>query len=1111
MIREEKGVFLRIAKLEMKLSLVKIIWLISSHLSGYLPKHNFMKRFRLLNNIVGWASFGVAAFIYLLTIEPTASWWDCGEYISTAYKLQVGHPPGAPLFQLIGRFFSLFAFGDVSNVAMMVNAMSALCSAFTILFLFWTITMLGLKFVKESEISMGQTLALLGSGLVGALAYTFSDSFWFSAVEGEVYAMSSFFTAIVFWAILKWERVHDQPHALKWIIFIAYLIGLSIGVHLLNLLAIPAIALVFYYRRFSKVTWKGILITLGISFIILAFIMFWIIPWTVNLAGKYEIMFVNDFGLPFNSGTIFYFLVLTGAIIWSLRFTYRDRHTVGEYVLGCVLLLLLCIFSWLSFLALVALVSAYAWYKNGTSTMKYRSQLRSLFNTAVLSMLFILIGYSSFFLLVIRANTNTPINENDPSDAVSLLSYLNREQYGTWPTIYGQYYDSPLDERDPYKDGNPIYVKDVKKGEYVITDDRKNSIANYDKRFMMLFPRMWSNQKPSHIQSYKSWGKVKGVPIEYINDDGEKEILYKPTFAENMRFFMRYQLGHMYMRYFMWNFAGRQNDIEGHGGIKYGNWISGIPFIDDPRLGDQSNLPDSMTNPARNKFYMLPLLLGLFGLYFHFRKEYKGAFVVLLLFFMTGVAILMYLNITPYQPRERDYAFAGSFYAFAIWIGIGVLGLWELFKKLNEKAVAIGVTAICLALVPGIMAREGWDDHDRSNKYPARDFAVNYLESCAPNAILITNGDNDTFPLWYAQEVEGIRTDVRVVNFMLSSGDWYVHQLMRKIYDSDPLPFTLRYDQYNKGVNEVVAYTQQLNDRLELMDLIGFIASDDPATKYQISESKSIAIYPSKKVKITVDSAKLIKNGIIPPYLADRALGVVEWDIKSNYLYKNDLMLLDFLATNQFERPIYFASPSSISDAVDVDKYCYQDGFVYRFLPVRRDDKDYVQGLGSVNSEASYRILMEKCKWGNLADPNVYVDRESYRNSMIPKQNFVRLGRKLATEGKSDSAIRVCDRVQEIFPDNKIRYDFYMSQFVEVYYLSKAFDKGNKLANRLLDIYEQNVDYITSINPRFQGNYDEDLKHAFGLFEMIKQLATEYNQPEIVQRIDKFLKSRGGS
>jgi hypothetical protein len=690
-----------------------------------------------------------------------------------------------------------------------------------------------------------------------------------------------------------------------------------------------------------------------------------------------------------------------------------------------------------------------------------------------------------------------------------LLSYLNREQYGTWPISYGQYYNAPQDKVDPYDDGTPFYVKDTKKGKYIMTDDRKNTIPNYDKTFCTIFPRMWSNQKPSHISAYKSWGKIKGTPIDVVNDEGKPETLYKPTFIENVRFFLSYQVGHMYMRYFFWNFVGRQNDIEGHGGIRYGNWKSGIPALDNARLGDQTHLPDSMQNPANNKFYFLPLILGLVGLWFHLRKHTDGFLVVLLLFFMTGLAIVMYLNITPYQPRERDYAFAGSFYAFAIWIGLGVLALWDMLKKVNEKYIAIPITLVCLLLVPAIMAKEGWDDHTRANKYATRDFAENYLNSCAPNAILITNGDNDTFPLWYAQEVEGVRTDVRVVNFMLSSGDWYVHQLMRKIYDSDALPFTLSYEQYNKGINEVCAYSGQLQDRVELQDLMDLIASDDPASRFQ-SGGRSIAIYPTKKVKITLDSASMVKNGCVPANLADRVVGTVEWDIKSNYLYKNDLMLLDFLAKNKFKRPIYFASPSSVSDAVDVDKYCYQEGFVYRFMPVKPDDRDFIKGVGSVNADISYDVMMNKCKWGNLNQPGVYVDRESYRNTMIPKQNFARLARKLTVENKMDSAVKVCDYVQKIFPDNKIHYDYYMIQFVDVYYKAGAFDKGNKLANRLMQIYQQNTDYYLSVNPEFRGNYDEDLNEAFGFFNSMKQIADQYNQKDVSQRVDKFLNERAG-
>ncbi|HNX44901.1 MAG TPA: DUF2723 domain-containing protein [Bacteroidales bacterium] len=1063
-----------------------------------------MKNFRKLNNLLGWITFAIASVVYLLTIEPTASWWDCGEYISTAFKLQVGHPPGAPLFQLIGRFFSLFAFGDVTKVAKMVNIMSAFSSSFTILFLFWTITMLGLKLVNEEEMTAGQGLAILGSGLVGALAYTFTDSFWFSAVEGEVYAMSSFFTAIVFWAILKWDRVHDQPHALRWILLIAFLVGLSIGVHLLNLLTIPAIGLVIYFRKY-KANWKGIVYTLIISFFVLAFIMWWLIPWTVALAGKYEIAFVNNLGLPFNTGTIFYFVLLIGTLVWGVRFTYRDNHTIAEYIVGGAMLLLLSIFSWISFLAFLAVVGAYLWYRQSSTAGSKRNQLRSLVNTGILSIAFMLIGYSSFFMLVIRANANTPINENDPSDAVSLLSYLNREQYGSWPIFYGQYYNAPLDPQHPMKDGSPIYVKDLKTGKYKITDDRKNSIYNYDKRFCTLFPRMWSSDESRrHPQNYKSWAKIKGVPITATDDEGKTQTIMKPTFGENLRFFFRYQIGHMYMRYFMWNFSGRQNDIEGHGGIRYGNWISGIPFIDNARLGDQTDLPDSMDNRARNKFYMLPLILGMIGMIYHFSKRSDGALLVLLLFFMTGIAIVMYLNITPQQPRERDYAFAGSFYAFAIWIGLGVMAIWDSLRKIKSKWMAVVITLVCLLLVPGIMAKEGWDDHDRSGKYACRDFAANYLNSCAPNAILITNGDNDTFPLWYAQEVEGIRTDVRVVNFMLASGDWYVHQLKRKIYNSDLLPMTLRYDQYDKGVNEGVVYSGGYNERIELQELIDYIASDDPSTKYQYG-NRPVSVFPTKKVKMTVDTTNMVRNGIVPKELANKMVTEIEWDIKGNYLFKNDLMLLDFLAKNNFRRPVYFASPSSLSDVVNVDKYCFLDGFVYRFLPVKNDSLDYIPGLGSVNSEASYDILMNKCKWGNLADPKVYVDRESYRNSLMPRQNFARLARKLCQEGKYDKAVKVCDYVQKVFPDDKIRFDYYMIQFIESYYIAGAFDKGNKLAEKLIRTYEQNTGYISSLSPEFRANYDEDLNQAFAFFGAMQQLADQYKQVKISKQVETFL------
>ncbi|MHC1775191.1 MAG: DUF2723 domain-containing protein [Lentimicrobium sp.] len=1007
-----------------------------------------MKNFKQLNNIFGWFSFLVAAVVYTLTIEPTASWWDCGEYIATAFKLQVGHPPGAPLFQMAGRFFSLFAMGDNQYVAMMVNLMSAMVSAFTILFLFWTITHMAKKLLPDDqEMTTGQMFAVLGAGLVGALTYTFSDSFWFSAVEGEVYAMSSFFTAIVFWAILKWEEQSDQKHSIRWIVFIAYLVGLSIGVHLLNLLAIPAIAFVYYYKKYKPGT-KGILITGSISVFLLVFIMYVIIPWVVDLSAKFELFFVNKLGLPFNSGTVFYFMIIIGLLVFGIHYTRKKGKLIA--------------------------------------------------NTAILALTFILIGYSSFLMLVIRANANTPINENNPDDAISLLSYLNREQYGSWPIFYGQYYNAPLDARNPYSDGSPVYIRDTEKGKYVITDPRKSADPNYDRNLSTIFPRMHSAQE-NHVKAYKSWGKIEGVPVVTTNNEGESETIMKPTFTENLRFFFRYQLGHMYFRYFMWNFAGRQNDVEGHGGISDGNWLSGITFLDEWRLGKQTDLPQSMNSPARNNYYLLPLILGMVGMFFHFNRNYKDGVVVALLFFMTGIAIVLYLNQTPFQPRERDYAYTGSFYAFAIWIGLGVMSLYDfLSKKVSPVVSAAAVTMACVVLVPGIMAAENWDDHNRSNKYAARDFAANYLNSCAPNAILITNGDNDTFPLWYAQEVEGLRTDIRVVNYMLASGDWYVHQLARKIYDSEPLNFTLTPAQYNKGINEFIPFVDRGGgQQFELKEIIDFIADESERSKVSLQSGESINYFPVRKVRLTVDSAKAVSNGIVPAYMADSIVPVVEWEIKSNYLYKNDLMLLDFLASNNWERPLYFASPSSVSKVLAIDKYCHQTGVVYKFIPVVADD--YIPGLGGVDTKASYDILMNKCKWGNLNQPGVYVDRESYRNSMMHKQNFMRLAQALVNKGKNTEAIAVADRCIKEFPNEKMSFDYYMLPLAEVYYLAGDTVKANNFMKTIAGIYIGNLTYYTSVSPEFSNFYQDDKMQSYAVMSRIWEYGRKFNQPQLLE------------
>jgi len=1015
-----------------------------------------MELFKKLNRIIGWVVFAIATLVYFLTVEPTASWWDCGEYISTAYKLQVGHPPGAPLFQLLGRFFSLFAFGDVSRVALMINIMSALSSSFTILFLFWTITHLAKKIaILSGEMNAGKMVAVLGSGVVGSLAYTFSDSFWFSAVEGEVYAMSSLFTAVVFWAMLQWEEDTDEKHSIRWILLIAYLVGLSIGVHLLNLLAIPAIAFVYYFKKY-KPSGKGMFLTAIISVVLIGIIMNGIIPWIVKLSSLFELLFVNSFGLPFNSGTAFYFIVLIGLIVWGLKYTIKKGKVMLNYVL--------------------------------------------------LSFTFILIGYSSFFMIIIRSNANPPIDENSPEDAISLLSYLAREQYGDWPILYGQYYNAPTID---LKDGNPVYVKDVKKGRYVITDDRKDTEPVYDPRFTTIFPRMWSNQKTAHIEMYKQYGKVKGIPIEV--DDGEKaETRIKPTFGENLRFFFTYQIGHMYLRYLMWNFSGRQNDIESQGEVENGNWLTGFKWFDEKilGLGPQDNLPDSMRNPARNKFYMLPFLLGLAGLFYHLKVHKQDTLLVALLFIMTGLAIVVYLNQYPYQPRERDYAYAGSFYAFAIWIGLGVMALAEwLGKKLEPKIAAISVSVVTLLAVPVVMASQGWNDHDRSGKYAALDFAANYLNSCEPNAILFTNGDNDTFPLWYAQEVEGIRTDVRVVNFMLASGHWYIHQMMNKAYKSEPLPFTLSYDQYQNGVNNaVVFYNTKIQGNVELKQVIDFIASEKEGSKVTLSSGEKINFSPTKKFKLTIDPATIMKNKAVPAYMADQIVPSIEWEVKQNYLYKNDLMLLDIIATNNWERPIYFANPNSINKVLGIESYCHLEGMVYRFMPVKAEN--FISGVGGVDADGSYDIFMNKCKWGNLKTPGIYVDRESARNSIIPKQNFMRVAESLVTNSEKQKAINLLDLCLKEFPDNKITYDMYMIPFADVYYEAGAMEKGNAIAERVFNIYRQNLEYYNRLNNRLFKYYETDYNQALTVIQRLSMMAKMNKQTELYNKIDTIFQEQ---
>lgn len=1010
-----------------------------------------MSNFKIVNRISGWIIFLIAAIVYLLTIEPTTSFWDCGEFIASAYKLQVGHPPGAPIFMIISRFFTFFAGGDVTKAAMMVNAMSGLASAFTILFLFWTITHLAKKMFPAAEkLSLAQTIAVIGSGAVGALAYTFSDTFWFSAVEGEVYAMSSLFTAFVFWAILKWENIADEKYSNRWLVLIAYLMGLSIGVHLLNLLAIPAIVFVFYFKKY-KITRAGIFKAFIVSMIILGAIMYVIIPGLVKVASWFDLLFVNGFGLPFKSGVIFYIVLLLGLIIWGLYYTSKKKKVI--------------------------------------------------LNTIILGVTVIVIGYSSFAMIVIRSLANPPMDENNPETIFNLLHYINREQYGSRPLFKGQYYNAPVvDSKTPYtyrqKDGK--YIKSYS----------LNDVYEYDERFTTLFPRMYSPD-PGHVEEYKKWADIKGKKVTITNYQGEQEIRNVPTFGENLKFFFRYQLGHMYWRYFMWNFSGRQNDTQGHGELLNGNWITGLNFIDNKLIGPQENIPDSMKNhKSRNTYYMLPLLLGLVGFFFHLTRHTNDFMVVLLLFVFTGIAIVVYLNQYPLQPRERDYAYAGSFYAFSIWIGLGVMGIYNLFKiRANTVFSAILATVLSLVFVPGIMAKENWDDHDRSNRYMARDFAYNYLNSCAPNAILFTHGDNDTFPLWYAQEVEGIRTDVRVVNLSLLNTDWYIDQMKRKAYESEPVPFGMTHEEYINGVRDVIYINDRINDYADAKRVIDFLKSDDKRTRLQVGANEWIDYLPTNKIIVPVDSAKVVSNGTVKPEDADKIISEIRFEINKQRIVKSEMMILDLLAHNNWERPVYFVSTTGDGN-IGLEDYLQQDGFAYRLVPIKTPAKGYLE-TGRIDSDIMYKKLMEEFKWGNMNDPDIWMDYTTKRTvSVVKIRNlFTQLAHQLLKENKKDSALNVLRKGAELTPKYNIPYDLFTLDMIEAFYLSGGQEEADSLVRDFAKITNEELNYYFSLPPKFSQSLDYEQRLSIHSLQRMADYAKRYGDPELAVSIEQDLEN----
>jgi hypothetical protein len=1053
-----------------------------------------MKRYRQINNITGWAVFLISAITYLLTIEPTASLWDCGEFIASAFKLEVGHPPGNPVFMVMGNFFTLFAFGDHTRVAAMVNSMSALVSAFTILFLFWTITHLARKVIMKSEeqITSGRTIAVMFAGFVGALAYTFSDSFWFSAVEGEVYASSSFFTALVFWAILKWEDVADEKNSDRWIVLIAFLMGLSIGVHLLNLLAIPAIALVYYFRKF-EFTWKGFLVSTGISFILLALILFALIPGIVTISAKADLFFVNTLGLPVNSGMLFHIILVAVLFILGIRATLKSEGQVKTAVLSGAALIMsgVWVISGSGFLNLLAMaaVGGFVWY--------ITEKNRYILNMILTSFMVILIGYSATAIIVIRSSANTPLDENNPENPPNLLYFLNREQYGSRPLFKGPYFNAPVTE---YKDGKAKYS--VVDGKYKVTSHDLEKI--YDERFVTVFPRMWSDA-PDHESVYKDWTQMKGTPIQITDQNGDKKVVRKPTFGENLKFFFSYQLDYMYFRYFMWNFSGRQNDVQGTGGASNGNWITGINFLDEKRVGSIDGMPADMKNdPSRNVYFLLPFILGVIGMLYQFNRDNRNWWIIMLLFLMTGIAIVLYLNQYPNQPRERDYAYAGSFYFFAVWIGFGVLALYEgLLKFLNEKIAASVSGIICLFTVPVIMGTQNWDDHDRSGRYLARDVSFNYLNSCAPDAILFTNGDNDTFPLWYAQEVEGVRTDVRVCNLMLLNTDWYIDQMKLKAYESDPLPVSFPQKKYYDGVNNQVFIYEKTKQAANIKEVIDFIKSDDPALKVPVSATELYDIIPTRTIRIPVDKNKVLASGTVRPEDADKIVPYIEIKLKGGYIQKSQMIVLDILANNDWKRPIYFVTGYH-GDALGLEEYFQLEGLAYRLVPIRSQNKSWLE-YGRIDTDILYDNVMNKFVWRGAKEKGVDIDYNHKRTLLVVKAryNHARLANALVGEGKNEKAIEVLDHCMEIFPVEKLSWDMYSPDIIEAYYKAGAVEKASSLTRKMTSAYFEKLDYFLNQKQSIIESADYEIRLAIDGITRVTTAASEAKQEDLSQELTK--------
>ncbi|MDB9960972.1 DUF2723 domain-containing protein [Oceanihabitans sp.] len=1054
--------------------------------------------FKKWNTILGWISFFIALITYSLTVEPTVSFWDAGEYILTASKLQVGHPPGAPLFQMIGAFFSMFAL-EPSQIGFVMNMMSAVSSAFTILFMFWTISLLLKKLVPNSDtLSQSQSIAILGSALVGSLAFTFSDSFWFNAVETEVYAMATLIMSILFWLGLRWEQDMDKPRGNRWLVLIAFVIGLSFGVHFMGLLTIPAIGLIYYFKNYKDITIKSFIIANAVTIAILLFVFKLLAPNILRFFSVLEIFFVNTIGLPFNSGSIIAALLLIAVVYFGLQYTRKKQ------------------------------------YKH--------------LNTGILCLTFIIIGFSSWTMLPIRANANVVINENNPSSARELLAYYNLEQYPETHLFYGpQFTDqySGLDENEPYVDDKPKYEKDYVKGEYVIVNDYKKAKQNYNHEHASIFPRMWSPENAKNYlmftgildfklkPEYQLENELRNAIFSFKNDVSQGLVDYedyhnflkqfgqyldieKPSLFDNVVYMIEYQLGYMYWRYFMWNFTGRQDDMQGEYD-NHGNWLSGITFIDSWHLDQsQKNLPsDVKNNKARNTYYFLPLILGLIGLFFLYNRDKKLFWTMLVFFLFTGLAIQVYTNVRPFEPRERDYSVVGSFYVFAIWIGFGVYAIFNAMKKhVHSKFLAPAISIACLILVPGILAANNWDDHDRSGKYSARAMAKKYLDSCGENAILFSIGDNDTFALWYAQEIEGYRTDVRVVNTSLFQTDWYIDQMKRKAYDSDPVPSQFTHDQYKHGTRDYIMKRLISKDTMMIKDFLDFVGSENPRTKFKYiiqqqgdnpndypSQLINSNYFPVEDVRIPVNKENALKSGIVRQKDADKIVDFIDIRITESALYKNRLLMLDIVANNNWERPIYFTGGSfGDDDYIWMKDYLQLDGMCYKLTPIKTPvDRANPFDMGRVDSEKMYDIV-KKWDWGNSESPDIYHDVETRTNSITYRGNLARLIEQFINEDQPEKAEEIADLAMEKMPVEYYGYYTLLEPYISAYYEVGATEKARKLFKDVSIKYQENLTYYSSLDPNKQRQLGEliitDIERYKALVDVVMDYDDELAQTE---------------